>query len=208
MKDSAATGGGYFIALDAKMTMFSQLKKYIRLNAAVSETDLNEIVTHFKPLTVKKNRLLLSQSEICDKLYFVNKGCIRTYYISKNGDQKTRFIALEGTVVTSLSSFVSRSPSFEFVDALEDSELLYIKRSNFYKLVNAMPEWKKFYIKLLEFAYFYQNKKIEELVTLSAGERYAILMKERPGYVQRLSNKILASYLDVTQETLSRLKSK
>ena len=54
----------------------------------------------------------------------------------------------------------------------------------------------------------YQNKKIEDLVTLSAGERYAILIKERPDYIQRLSNKILASYLDVTQETLSRLKSK
>jgi CRP/FNR family transcriptional regulator, anaerobic regulatory protein len=86
--------------------------------------------------------------------------------------------------------------------------LLYISHSNFYKLVDALPEWKKFYVKLLEFAYLYQNKKIEELVTLSAGERYAILMKEHPGYVQRLSNKVLASYLDVTQETLSRLKSK
>ena len=111
-------------------------------------------------------------------------------------------------IATALSSFISQQPSFEFVDALEKSELLYISHSNFYGLVNEMPEWEKFYLKLLEFAYLYQNKKIEELVTLSAIKRYAILMKEHPIYIQRLSNKILASYLDITQETLSRLKSK
>jgi CRP-like cAMP-binding protein len=111
-------------------------------------------------------------------------------------------------IATSLTSFISQQPSFEFVDALENSELLYISRNNFYNLIKEIPEWERFYIKLLEFAYIYQNKRIEELVTLSAGERYDILMKEHPGYIQRLSNKILASYLDVTQETLSRLKSK
>jgi CRP-like cAMP-binding protein len=56
-------------------------------------------------------------------------------------------------------------------------------------------------------AYLYQNKKIENLVTLSAKQRYDKLLTETPIYVQRLSNKILASYLDITQETLSRLKS-
>jgi CRP-like cAMP-binding protein len=111
-------------------------------------------------------------------------------------------------VATSLSSFISRQPSFEFVDALENSELLYISHTNFDNLTKQFPEWEKFYLKLLEFGYLYQNKKIEELVTLSAGERFAILMKEQPSYIQRLSNKVLASYLDITQETLSRLKSK
>jgi CRP-like cAMP-binding protein len=188
--------------------MHEQLKRYLNRNIAISVDKLDEITSHFKPLTVKKSTILLSQGETCNKLYFVNTGCIRTYYITGQGNEKTRFIALEGMVATALSSFISQQPSFEFVDVLENSSLLYISHANFYKLVREVPEWEQFYLKLLEHAYLYQNKKIEKLVTLSAGDRYNILMKERPIYVQRLSNKILASYLDITQETLSRLKSK
>ncbi len=188
--------------------MHEQLKRYIRLNVSIPDEDLEKIAACFKPLNVKKNTIQLSQGETCNKLYFVNKGCIRTYYITAQGHEKSRFIAFEGMIATSLSGFISQQPSFEFVDSLEDSELLYISRNNFYRLVKEFPGWEKFYQKLLELAYIYQNKKIEELVTLSAGERYANLLREHPGYIQRLSNKVLASYLDITQETLSRLKSK
>jgi len=188
--------------------MYSQLKKYLQLNISISNDVLNEVVKHFHPITFKRNSTILSQGETCNKLYFVNEGCIRTFYVTGQGHQKTRFVAFEGMVATSLSSFISQQPSFEFIDTLESSELLYINRSDFYMLTSKIPEWAQFYQTLLEFAYICQNKKIEELVTLSAGERYANLMREHPGYIQRLSNKILASYLDVTQETLSRLKSK
>lgn len=187
--------------------MHEQLKRYFRLNATLSNDELHIVINCFKPLTVKKTTILLSQGETCNKLYFVNQGCIRTYYLTKQGHEKSRFIGLEGMVATSLSSFVSGQPSFEFVDALENSELLYISRDSFYKLVDEIPGWEKFYLKLLEFAYIYQNKKIEQLVTLSAKERFDVVMQEQPAYIQRLSNKILASYLDITQETLSRLKS-
>jgi CRP-like cAMP-binding protein len=188
--------------------MRTQLKRYLHLNAIISNEKVDEILQYFKPLSAKRNTLLLSQGDTCNKLYFVNKGCIRSYYITKQGNEKTRFIAFEGMIATSLSGFISRESSFEFVDTLEDCELLYITHTDFYKLTATVPEWQAYYLKLLEFAYIYQNKKIEELVTLSAGERYAVLMKEHPGYIKRLSNKILASYLDITQETLSRLKSK
>jgi CRP-like cAMP-binding protein len=188
--------------------MYPQLKKYLNLNISITGEALEDIVQQFRPVTFKRNTTILSQGETCNKLYFVNEGCVRTFYITEQGHQKTRFVAFGGMVATSLTSFISQQPSFEYIDTLQDSELLHISRADFYMLAGKFPEWQQFYLKLLEFAYIYQNKKIEELVTLSAGERYALLMKEHPGYLQRLSNKILASYLDVTQETLSRLKSK
>jgi len=183
-------------------------QRYIRNNIQISTDSLSKILSNFKPYIAKKNSLLLSGGETCNKLYFVNKGCIRTYYITEKGQEKTRYITFEGSIITSLSSFISQKPSFEFVETLEDSDLLYISRTKFFQLVHDLREWEKFYSRLLEFAYIYQNKKIEELVTLSAPERYAVLMQENPEFIQRLPNKILASYLDITQETLSRLKSK
>lgn len=188
--------------------MYEQLKRFIRHNIQVSDDVLNEIVKHFKPLSVKKSAVLLSQSEVCHNFYFVHTGCLRTYYLTQQGNEKTRYIATEGTVITSLTSFISLQPSFEFIDALENADLLVISRVNFFRLVKDVREWAEFYRRLLEFAYIYQNKKIENLVTLSAGERYNLVIKEHPAYTQRLSNKILASYLDVTQESLSRLKSR
>lgn len=188
--------------------MHARLKQYLKINISISDNTFDDVAGHFHPLTVKRHTRLTSQGETCTKLYFVNEGCIRTYYLTGQGHEKTRFIAFDGMIISSLSSFILQKTSFEFLETLENSELLYISRNDFYRLVNKHPEWERFYLKLLEFAYIYQNKKIEELVTLSAGERYALLMREHPDYIKRLPNKILASYLDVTQETLSRLKSR
>lgn len=188
--------------------MTGKLKYYLRANAKINDKHIDIIISCFKPKTVKKNTILLSEGETCKKLYFVHTGCIRTYYITKQGHEKTRYVAFENSIATCISSFISQQPSFEFVDTLEDSELYSISHKDFYQLISDIPQWEIFYRTLLEMAYFYQNRKIENLVTLSAKQRFDKLMIETPILAQRLSNKILASYLDITQETLSRLKSK
>jgi CRP-like cAMP-binding protein len=185
-----------------------RLKYYLRVNTNIDDKQIDKIISCFKLKAIKKNTILLSEGEICKELYFVHSGCIRTYYITKQGHEKTRYVAFDNSIATSISSFISQRQSFEFVDTLENSELLAISHRDFYQLVTDIPQWEKFYRTFLEMAYLYQNKKIENLVTLSAKQRYDKLIIETPIYIQRLSNKILASYLDITQETLSRLKSK
>ena len=115
---------------------------------------------------------------------------------------------LDNHIGTALTSFISQNPSVEFIEALDDTELLAISHSDFYQLNKEIDAWKNFYQRILEMAYSFQNKKIEQLVTLTAKQRYDIVLKENPALIQRLSNKVLASYLDVREETLSRLKSK
>src|ERR1044071_2390543 len=114
------------------------------------------IIRCFKPRSIKRNTILLSEGDVCKELYFVHNGSIRTYYITKQGHEKTRFIGLEGSVATAISSFISQQPSFEFVDALEDSELYAISHRDFYRLTTEIPQWEKFYRTLLEMAYLYQ----------------------------------------------------
>lgn len=188
--------------------MKNKLKYYLRVNTKIGDNQIDKIIQCFTLKTVKKNTLLLSEGEICNELYFVHSGCIRTYYITKQGHEKTRYIAFDNSIATSVSSFITQKPSFEFVDTLENSELYTINHKHFYALMNEFPQWEHFYTRFLEMAYLFQNKKIENLVTLTAKQRYDNLMAESPTHIQRLSNKILASYLDITQETLSRIKSK
>lgn len=188
--------------------MSEKITNYLKTNTTIAATDINSIIACFKKRSIKKNTILVSEGETCREMYFVHSGCVRTYYLTKQGKEKTRYIAFANSFVTSISSFIAQQPTFEFVEALETSELYAIRHSDFYQLISTIPQWEYFYRSLLERAYLFQHKKIEDLVTLSAKQRFDKVMEETPFYVQRLSNKILASYLDITQETLSRLKTK
>lgn len=190
--------------MDAK----NNLKQLLQMFSHFDEDSLKRITDCFKLKQLQKNTILLSEGEVAKEFYFIYKGCIRTYFIAKQGQERTRYLMIEPSIGTALASFISQKPSFEFIDVIEKTELLVIGHKDFYQLVDTVPQWKDFYLKMMEMAYSFQNRKIEELVTLSAKERYELLIKENPKVVQRLSNKIIASYLVVKQETLSRLKSK
>lgn len=183
-------------------------KDFITKLAEVNEQDMNRIMSCTTAHKVKRNTIILSQGEVCNNFYFLETGCMRTYYITKEGQEKTRLISFDNTPVTVLTSFINQKPSVEYIDALEDSELLSISHDDFFKLLNEIPSWALFYQKILELAFAFQNNRIEDLVTLSAKERYEKLVKDRPHYIQRLSNRVVATYLGISQETLSRLKSK
>lgn len=183
-------------------------KDFIFELAEVNKQDMNRIISCITTHKIKRNTIILYQGEVCNHFYFLEKGCMRTYYITQDGQEKTRLISFDNTPVTALTSFINQKPSVEYIDALEDSELLSISHDDFFTLVNEIPSWGLFYRRMLELAFTFQNNRIEDLVTLSAKDRYEKLLKDRPHYIQRLSNRIVASYLGISQETLSRLKSK
>ena len=185
-----------------------KLKYLLKSIADFDEQQLEKVLQCFKPKFVKRNTILLTEGEVCKEFYYIYSGCIRTYFITKQGHEKTRYVMLDCSIGTGLTSFITQKPSFEFIDTLEDTELLAISHKDFYHLNQELTRWKEFYQKILEMAYAFQNKSFENLVTLSAKQRFEKVLNENPILIQRLSNKVLASYLDITQETLSRLKSK
>ncbi len=120
----------------------------------------------------------------------------------------TRRIIFENAFSTTLVGFITRKPSKEYTQALEPTTLLYITRDDFYTLLKDVPEWEKFYRLYLEYAYVNNTNRLMSFITLDASERYRQLLEENPEIVLRLPNRIVASYLNVSPETLSRLKSK
>lgn len=188
--------------------MTEHLKYLLKHVSDFDDTQLNRIIECFRQKTLRRNSILVAAGDVCKEFYYVDKGCIRTYFINQKGQEKTRLIISDCSIGTALASFIYQKPSFEFVDALEDTELLAISHADFYRLIDEMPQWQTFYQKMLEMAYTFQNKKITSLVTLSAKERFDELLRESPDLMLRVPNRVLASYLDMTQETLSRLKSK
>lgn len=187
---------------------YKQLGAYIRSRIAVSDKDLNIILSHFKPVQRDKNDLLLSAGQTSQNSYFVDKGCLRIYYINEEGKDVTRYIAFENQFATALVSFITKMPSTEYVQVIEKSELLYISHEDFNHLMEIVPQWREFYCSYLEKAYVNNTNRLMSFTTMAALERYTQLLKINPTIVKRLPNKIVASYINISQETLSRLKSK
>ncbi|MDN5286197.1 MAG: Crp/Fnr family transcriptional regulator [Mucilaginibacter sp.] len=188
--------------------MYEQLSNFITQRVAVSDEQLQLILSYFKPLTCKKNELIGSAGEMAKRMYFVNKGCLKVYFIKEQGIEVIRRFAFENYFSTSLVSFINGDPLKEYTQAIEATELLYISRNDFYYLLDKLPVWEKFYRNYLEQAYVNNTLRLQSFITLDATERYKLLLKESPHIVQRLPNRLVANYLNISQEALSRLKSK
>lgn len=189
------------------MAMTAVLANLIRQKTTLGEEQIAGVLTCFKPLTVKKNELLLDQGAVADRLFFISKGCLRLYYSNEDRSISTRFMAFENTFLTSIVSFISREPAPEYIQTVETSELLVISYHDFFRLREDIPAWDKMYIYILEYGLTVITSKLSSLLTQNAAERYRSLLKNNPELTQRLSNANLAAYLNISPETLSRLKS-
>ncbi|UMB54607.1 Crp/Fnr family transcriptional regulator [Lutibacter sp. A64] len=190
------------------MTTYTELTNFIKKNITVKDEELKIILSYFKLIKKNKNDILLLQGKVSQVSYFVKKGCLRLFFIDDNGKDVTRYIAFENQFATALVSFITNEPAQETIQVVENSELLYITHDDFRHLMKIVPKWKDFYSIYLEKAYVNNSKRLMSFTTLNASERYNQLFKINPNIVKRIPNKIIASYINISQETLSRIKSK
>ena len=189
--------------------MIEILKNKLRESISLSDEDMSLILDKFYPLSVSKNEILINDEQQSNqKMFFVIKGCLRIFYINEDGVDSTRLLIFEQQFAAALVSFITDDFSFEFVQALEPTELFYISKKDFYQLLEIIPAWEKFYRQYLEYAYVTNTSRLRSFITMDAKERYIQLLAQNKAIVQRLPNKIVASYIGISQETLSRLKSK
>ncbi len=190
------------------MTNKTELTNFIKKNIDIEDEDLKIVLSYFKTIKKGKNEMLLSNGKNSQVSYFVKKGCLRLFYIDDQGKDITRYIAFENQFATELVSFITNQPAQESIQVIENSELLYISHKDFRHLMTIIPKWKDFYTLYLEKAYVNNAKRLISFTTLDAADRYKQLFKINPNIVKRLPNKIVASYINISQETLSRVKAK
>ena len=184
------------------------LRKYFSDRLQVSDEALDYFCSKYRLKHTKRNQVLLNAGEVNPYMYFVNSGCLRVYMLDQSGREATRFLATQGRFGTAFPSFILQEPSMAYIQSLEPSELLYISFTDFRELTDNFPQWQLVYLRNLELDYIASIKRIESLITMSAKDRYNLLMENDPKMIQKLPSKIIADYLGISQETLSRLKSK
>ena len=174
----------------------------------LTEEQWTFVLSHYKPKITKRNEILLEKGRVSQYLYFVVKGCLRIFLIDDEGQEATRFLIFEGKFGTAFPSFVRREPSAASIQSIEPSELLMISYNDYQMLMDTIPGWERMNHLGLQQDYIDAIIRIESLITMDAKERYDILMKRNPKMIQRLPGKIVADYLGISQETLSRLKAR
>ncbi|MFA6249221.1 MAG: Crp/Fnr family transcriptional regulator [Mucilaginibacter sp.] len=187
---------------------YQHLRQFISTHMQIDEAGLDVFCKKFRHKTTKRNEVLLHAGEINPYIYFVNSGCLRVFMLDVNGKESTRFLVTERRFGTAFPSFNLQEPSLAAIQSIEPGEILYINHHDFNDLLDTFPGWEHLYRVSLEKDYIASIKRIESLITMDARQRYQLLMQTNPTLIQRLPSKIIADYLGISQETLSRLKSK
>ncbi len=187
--------------------MMQQLLQQIRQFSTISKETEELLHTCFEQVIYPKNQLLVTEGSICRHLYFMEKGALRGYY-NLDGKEVTHWFGFENDFVTSFHSFITQEPAVENLQLIEGSVLWSISKDTLNALLNSNPEierivriaYEKYYIRLEE---RYVNAQFK-----TAAERYEQLLNESPHILERISLGQIASYLGISQETLSRIRSR
>ncbi len=166
----------------------------------------DEFKSYFKLVEVPAKTILIREGEESKKLYFIGKGCLRSYYGQKD-KEVTLWFGNEGDLVTCFRSVIKGVPGLENIQLTEDCSLYEVEKNDLTSLVKKHPEINQFYTKVMEESYLYWENRVMMLLFYTAKERYQNLAKRSPFVLQRFSLSQIASYLGITQETLSRIRS-
>src|SRR5919202_2100478 len=186
--------------------MYERLLRSIAEKVSSTEEELRLCTSYFTPKKLRKRQYLLQEGDVCNRLAFVEKGALYSYSIDAKGVQHVIQFAFEGWWIADLYSFFTRTPSKLNIEALEESELLLLEREQHQKLLQEVPKYETYTRILYQNAYVALQQRIEGTLGLSAEEKYSRLMEQHPAILHRVPLHLIASYLGVTPETLSRIR--
>jgi CRP-like cAMP-binding protein len=186
--------------------MYKQLAKSIGDRVSITEAEFELCKTFFIPKKIRKKQTLLLEGDVCTYNAFIEKGVLRSYRTDEKGNEHIMRFAFEGWWITDLSSFLLGKYSTYTIEAIEDSELLLLTASAREELMDALPVFERYQRLLLENAYIALQARVNSALTESAEEKYIKLTGSYPDIIARVPQHMIASYLGLTPETLSRVR--
>jgi CRP-like cAMP-binding protein len=188
--------------------MFEVLQKYLSARMLLSDEQLDVIRTLFVPRHLEKGDFLLREGDIAKYGAFVETGCLRSYVIDNKGKEHIIQFAPENWWLTDINSIVNQTPSLYFMDALEPSDILLIDSPSHRKMAEIIPGFAASFQAGQQKHTAAKDNRIIASLTATAEERYQNFLATYPTIAQRVPQHMLASYLGITPETLSRIRKK
>jgi len=192
-----------------QVIMHKELITYINnhVTSPLKNAQIELVKKAFVSKKIRKKQYFLQEGEVCKHFAFIVKGAMRQYSVDDKGAEHVVGLFIENWWAGDRESFVMLTPSVYNIDALEDTEALIMTRADQVALFNSVPSLNELSLRLDERHAFANQKRLNDLVSLTAEKRYAHYTESRPEFSRRFPQHIIASYLGITKETLSRLRA-
>ncbi len=193
--------------MNGNQSMHEALVKYIRSQSTppLTENDIDLLKTIFVPKKLRKRQYFLQEGEVSRYVAFIVKGAMRQYSVDDKGAEHIIQLFLENWWADDRESLAKGTPSIYYIDAWEETDALLLSKKDFEVFLN-IPAVSKMLVKMDEQHAVALHKRIHDAIGLSAEQRYDNLIKTYPEFLQRFPQHIIASYLGITKETLSRIR--
>jgi CRP-like cAMP-binding protein len=187
--------------------MTEVLKQYIASKVSLSEEEVAKILACFKQKKLRKKQYLLQEGDVCHFIAFIAKGCLRLYRVDDKGNEHIVQFGFENYWMSERESAFSQKPTQYCIDAVEDSEVLVCQTSDFMRLQKEIPAFEKMMMDLQSKNFGIIQKRINSALSYSAEEKYQELLHFQPEIIQRIPSTMVAAYLGISRETLSRIRN-
>ena len=181
-------------------------RELARRYSTMTHDELDVLESILMPMKFQKGDYILREGEVCTNIYWVVKGLVRQYYI-KNGKELTEYMATENTIVMSIESLFMEKPSMQVIQALEPTIVYALPKKELEAVAMRSVNIQILYRKILEESLIISQQRADMLRFESAQDRYQKLVKNSPQLVLRAPLVFIASYLQMTPETLSRVRT-
>jgi CRP-like cAMP-binding protein len=173
----------------------------------IPEEELRKALKRTRSITIKEGSYFLQAGEVPRRIGFLKSGLMRLFYVDLSGNEVNKHFCLENTLAISYSAFLQQTGSKFFVQALEDSELRTIDYETYHELLGSHICWQIAAKKLAEMVFILKEKREAELLLNNAQERYQQFLVDYPNLERRIAQYHIASYLNITPESLSRIRA-
>ncbi|HEY9046406.1 MAG TPA: Crp/Fnr family transcriptional regulator [Ohtaekwangia sp.] len=187
--------------------MLDVFHTYIRSRITISDEELKSIDAACTLKKLRKKQYLLQEGDVWQYNAFVAKGCVRTYRVDERGGEHVIQFSVENWWTGDRESLLTGKPSRCNIDAIEDSEIILIKKHDFDMLCKTIPALNEMVNMILQRSFNTAQNRIHASISLSAEEKYRDFIEKYPGLVNRVPQGMIASYLGISPETLSRVRN-
>ncbi len=189
-------------------TVQNSLIQHIKNTTEIKAEDEEKILRFFKPLHVGKKETIQEADQLCKSMFFVVKGCLRMFFLDDKGTQHTTQFAIENWWLTDVLAFHNQKVSEFCIQGVEKSEVLTIHYSSYEQLLLEFPQMERYFRIIYQKAFGASQVRMKYQHDFSREEMYHHFAKHYPGFIQRVPQYLLASFLGFTPEYLSELRKK
>ena len=189
-------------------TQVAPLLDYFQEMIPLNDSEKQLVISLFKPRLYRKRQFVLQEGDVCNQFNFVVRGCLKMYRVDEKGSIHIIQFATENWWMIDLGSFHSRNPSDLNIDALEDTMVLQISYNNLISMYMKAPKFDKIFRVLIENSFISLQKRLLQNISSTAEDRYLSFMQTYSHLANRLPQTLIAAFLGVSPEFLSRLRNK